>query len=161
MCAVKQIFWRKFTFFPLCVQPNIMWNTLRLTSKHGSWRWQFSRDLHSNDSMLLLLLFIVLIVVLSGYISPYFSPMNERMRKRRAFADQDLMDTTFTNYYLGYQQMQMIPPATPYTAINYNANNSKLVKVQQTEAPTRPKISFSIESIIGIKWVSSETSLPS
>lgn len=79
--------------------------------------------------------------------------MNDRMRKRRAFADQDLMETTITNYYMGYQQMQMTTPTTPYTAINYNGIEAaaRHAKVQQTETQTKPKISFSIESIIGIK----------
>ena len=88
----------------------------------------------------------------AGFItSPYFSPINDRMRKRRAFADQDLMETTITNYYLGYQQMHMTPPTT-YPAMNYNIDEQKQIKLEtETEATTRPKISFSIESIIGIK----------
>lgn len=63
------------------------------------------------------------------------------------------METTITNYYLGYQQMHMTPPTTSYPAINYSSIDSptKHVKVE-TQTQTRPKISFSIESIIGIKW---------
>lgn len=72
--------------------------------------------------------------------------MNERLRRRRAFADQELMETTLTEYYL-----QM--PTTSYSALNFNNTIdavAKHIKVE-SEAPSRPKISFSIESIIGIK----------
>jgi hypothetical protein len=70
------------------------------------------------------------------------------MRKRRAFADEDLMETTITNYYL-----QMNHPTASYpTAINYNSIET-IAKhvVAETATQTRPKISFSIESIIGLK----------
>lgn len=82
-----------------------------------------------------------------AHFPPFYSPLNDRMRKRRAFADQDLMDTTLTNYYL-----QMSPPTSSYPVVNYNdiANQAKLPKTE-IETPTRPKISFSIESIIGLK----------
>lgn len=75
------------------------------------------------------------------------------MRKRRAFADQDLihMETTLcsTNYYLGYQ-MQTMPPKTNGPATNYSIDDvAKHVKIEN-ETRT-PKISFSIESILSIK----------
>lgn len=86
----------------------------------------------------------IMIRLFAAQFSPFYSAINERMRKRRAFADQDLLETTLTNYYL-----QVSPP---YCAINYSSIEaaSKHVKIE-TETQTRPKISFSIESIIGIK----------
>lgn len=81
------------------------------------------------------------------YQPPYYSPISDRMRKRRAFADQDVMETTLTNYYLS-----MTPPATSFSTVN-NIRSEPAVKQIKLEADvqTRPKISFSIESIIGIK----------
>lgn len=88
------------------------------------------------------------LVFFSGHYAPCYSPINDRIRKRRAFADQDLMETTLTNYY-----MHMTPPTTSYPALNYSRieTSTKHIKVE-ADTQTRPKISFSIESIIGIKW---------
>lgn len=63
------------------------------------------------------------------------------------------METTITNYYLGYQQMHLTPPTTSFRAVNYGFDAAKPLTIKtETETLTRPKISFSIESIIGIKW---------
>ncbi|CRL04783.1 CLUMA_CG017839, isoform A [Clunio marinus] len=59
------------------------------------------------------------------------------------------METTFTNYCLSYNQH--IPLVTaPYLPFNYSSieASSKQIKIEP-ETQTRPKISFSIESIIG------------
>jgi hypothetical protein len=98
----------------------------------------------------------------AGFISPYYAPLNDRIRKRRAFgerafADQELMQSTL-NCYLGYQQQQPFilppPPLPPPLSSSYEATNNLLnAKPTNDEntAQTKPKISFSIESIIGIK----------
>ena len=74
--------------------------------------------------------------------------MNDRLRRRRTFADQELMETTLSNYYL-----HMPPSTTSYSALSYRSIDAvaKHVKVESETTTTRPKISFSIESIIGIK----------
>lgn len=92
--------------------------------------------------------FIDFLLRLSAHFPPFYSPMNDRMRKRRAFADQDLMETTITNYY-----MQMSPPTSSYPPTSYSSIESLSRQVKpEPETPTRPKLSFSIESIIGLKW---------
>jgi hypothetical protein len=95
---------------------------------------------------------------IAGFISPYYAPLNERIRKRKAFADHDLMQSTL-NCYLGYHQQQQPPfilPSRESTTFGnlLNAkptNNNHEQHTMTTTTSTKPKISFSIESIIGIK----------
>lgn len=87
------------------------------------------------------------------------------MRKRRTFADPQVMETTFANYCLNYQNIQ---PIKSLVNVKNTTDFSDFVEIKQVEfehetinsqPPTtstttsmmRPKISFSIESIIGIK----------
>lgn len=85
-----------------------------------------------------------------GYITSFYSPYNERIRKRKAFADQDLMNSTLNCYY------RQIPSTLSSTAAHSQPQAiSNLLNVNSDvicESKTRSsKISFSIESIIGIK----------
>ncbi|KAG5684124.1 hypothetical protein PVAND_013368 [Polypedilum vanderplanki] len=94
------------------------------------------------------------------FISPYYAPLNDRIRKRKTFADQALMESTL-NCYLGYpqqQQHQQPSSISPFLLPTYEAQTtfSNLLNAQPTNneqhsTQTKPKISFSIESIIGIK----------
>lgn len=91
--------------------------------------------------------------MLSGFQSPYANhPINDRIRRRNLFGDKELMQSTITNFYLGYQQVNQMgimhqqPQLSPQQT-NCNLPNLKI----ETETKIRPKISFSIESIIGSK----------
>lgn len=98
----------------------------------------------------------------SGYSSTYFTPFNDRIRKRKTFADQELMNSTL-NCYLGYQHLQHMPTTTfssSFQTSPQEINISNLLSLKSpsvsstviSEPQTRSsKISFSIESIIGIK----------
>lgn len=69
------------------------------------------------------------------------------MRKRRTFGAQDVMETTFSNYCMAMPTVDVNVPAIDYS----NATSTtKHVKIENN-TPSRAKISFSIESIIGIK----------
>jgi hypothetical protein len=93
-------------------------------------------------------------VSFAGFISPYYAPLSERIRKRKAFADQELMQSTL-NCYLNFQHHHQHMQSTfsqPDIDFSINLLNAKPIN---SETQTRPKISFSIESIIGIKWLKS------
>lgn len=98
---------------------------------------------------------------ITGFISPYYAPLNDRIRKRKAFADQELMQSTL-NCYLNYQHMHQLQSSTTTTLllpsfqpeININSNNLLNAKEMNNEQTQTRTISFSIDSILGIKWVS-------
>lgn len=91
------------------------------------------------------------------------SEMNSRMRKRKSFADQELMDSTMASSYLGFHHISQQEQISSYQTTTQSfgcfderrINERQLPQQQQhhikEETQTRPKISFSIESIIGIK----------
>ncbi|CAG9802601.1 unnamed protein product [Chironomus riparius] len=92
------------------------------------------------------------------FISPYYAPLNDRIRKRKAFADPELMESTL-NCYLNYQHMHqlqssttsstlLLPSFQPEININSNLLHAKEMNNEQTQTRT---ISFSIDSILGIK----------
>lgn len=94
------------------------------------------------------------------------TPLNERLRKRKAFADQGLMDSTVATSFLGYSlpnvQLKSHLPTIPSISQNLfgfgffggtslcDIKNEYQVKMIESVA-TKPKISFSIESIMGTK----------
>lgn len=96
-------------------------------------------------------------------------PFSDRMRKRKAFADQELMDCTIASSIIEYNMNYQVPsiphlpaiPLNPYQYFNTNLipnnlNSTEISSIPCTQTSpaknhTKPKISFSIESIIGIK----------
>ncbi|CAO1411772.1 unnamed protein product [Diamesa hyperborea] len=86
------------------------------------------------------------------------SEMNSRMRKRKSFADQDLMESTIASSFLGFHHISQQEQISSYqtTTQSFDCFEERHHHQQQhhhikEETQTRPKISFSIESIIGIK----------
>lgn len=85
------------------------------------------------------------------------SEMNSRMRKRKSFADQDLMESTMASSFLGFHHLSQQEQISSYqmATSSYDCFDERRINQQQQhtneETQTRPKISFSIESIIGTK----------
>lgn len=85
------------------------------------------------------------------------SEINSRMRKRKSFADQDLMESTMASSYLGFHHINHQEQISSYQTATQSFDcfdERRINELQQhtkEETQTRPKISFSIESIIGIK----------
>lgn len=87
--------------------------------------------------------------------------MNSRMRKRKSFADQDLMESTMATSFLGFHHISQQEQISSYqtTTQSFDCFDERRVNERhqqqhhhiKEETQTRPKISFSIESIIGIK----------
>ena len=109
------------------------------------------------------------LVFISGYrkIPLFNSPITDRIRKRRTFADNELMDARllpiatppflfgmsqkleYGPYFrhLGGERVESPPNWDGYVETNL----SETAENPESQLPKRPKLSFSIEAIIGIK----------
>lgn len=109
------------------------------------------------------------VLIIQGYrrFPQYNTPISDRIRKRRAFADKELDSQNLVHLPFLQQQHQQLNLFTtnnnylhsPTDFINYSTESPKIRVLQESElmetevitTTTRPKLSFSIESIIGIK----------
>lgn len=112
------------------------------------------------------MILILFFLFFQGYrrFPQYNSPITDRIRKRRAFADKELDSQDLVHLFVPQQHQQYNMFTTnnylhsPTDFINYSESpkirvlqESELMETEVITKPTRPKLSFSIESIIGIK----------
>lgn len=107
------------------------------------------------------------------FASLFESPLTERIRKRRAFADSRLMSApilmeipsslpaiprTLPAYltpaaFIPLKPLILPPLEFAQRSLQLMEQSPPLSQSSSSPAPSKPKLSFSIESIIGVKWI--------